>query len=166
MGIETLQRRLRGPDECRKRVIPDPLIAAGKVHVDERLQHAVLLAGNAPLSEGRVIIAAGKIEDQGMHQGIGEQVGHEPHEKRQERFFFLPGPLQGVAEKRPDQFVGVIDGAMEFSGKMAESFLEIRLQIIVGSIVDDGTDPEDIAVSLQGLLEESPSKFPRHLFGE
>ena len=59
-----------------------------------------------------------------MHQGIGKQVGNEPHEKGQKRLFFLPGPLQGVAEKRPDQFVGVIDGAVEFFRKIAESLLD------------------------------------------
>ncbi len=142
----------------RKGIAPDPFIAAGEVHVDQRFQSSMVLAGNGPVSEGRVIVASGQIEYERMHQGIGKQVCHEPHEKGQQRLLFVTGALQSVAEQSPDQFVGVIDGTVEFSGKITESFLAIGLQIIIGRIVNDGSDVKDIAVSLQGPLKASVSE--------
>jgi len=55
---------------------------------------------------------------------------------------------------------------VKFFRKIAESLLEIRSQIIIRSIVYDRADTEDIAVSLQGLLEKSPSKSPGNLCGD
>jgi hypothetical protein len=71
-----------------------------------------------------------------------------------------------MTQHRLDEFTGIAYGAMKPQREGTEPFPGVSSQVIIGGIVEDGSDVKQVGIAAEGAFKNGPNESPRYVLGD